>query len=144
MKGKGPDIHNRPQGNPGSQPRPQTPGAPSPLLEALLTFGHKCLMSRVISVESLAIGTTATSIIARMNDSVREVVWALPQTITPVKRFTEAHGRRREAPWAWPQRLYLQKTKIAAWTILPLKFMPLTPKRRAKPRACFHLSLGNY
>lgn len=35
----------------------------------------------------------------------------------------------------------MQKTKIAAWTILPLKFMPFDPKWRDNPRACFHLSL---
>lgn len=35
----------------------------------------------------------------------------------------------------------LQKTKIAAWTILPLKFMPFDPKWRDNPRACFRLSL---
>lgn len=36
-----------------SQPRPQTPGLPSPLLEALLAFNLKVpLTRRVISVES--------------------------------------------------------------------------------------------
>ena len=30
----------------------------------------------------------------------------------------------------------MQKTKIAVWTILPLKFMPFDPNWRDNPRAC--------